>query len=360
MATESQKRLARQIHARFGDEIAEDCARSYVPQSLVAGFIGSEAGKDRQGDIVPDATRFEPHVFAHLKSLRDTGNTRNGKASYNSITQAHIKDASDAALKALATSYQLTQIMGWWMLVGKLRGWWPTERLDGTIAQLRDAEYHLEYAVILLEQSAGKYIKRGDFASVCKIWNTGSPTGKTYHENYVPNILAVKAAYEELTRKKPAPQPVLDGELDLNEADNLISTAPAVILNDELQQHRAGEIEATPEAPTQPAAQQVDIQAQAGALVEVQTPVQPVLPSPLDDPPVQVTTGGNKSLITTLATGIAGVPAMVWGFLQSNADIIKWVLIIGGFVGVAYIVRQIILDRERLRINSDQMKHNVK
>jgi hypothetical protein len=218
------KKLAEQIYERFGDEISEDAERSFVPPSLVAGFIGSEAGKDRSGQIVPGATRFEPHVFRHLQSLRDNGRTTNGKNNYNGILQKHLADASDAALRALATSYNLTQIMGWWMLVGRIRDYWKVNpRLDGTIKQLRDDEYHLEYAVILLEQSAGRYIKKGDFASVCRIWNTGSPTGKTYHAAYVDNILAVKSAYEEIAGDD-LPAATFNEEFDGSDADSLIET----------------------------------------------------------------------------------------------------------------------------------------
>jgi hypothetical protein len=112
----------------------------------------------------------------------------------------HIADASDAALRALSTSYHLTQIMGWWVLAGKLKGFWPTDRLDASIAQLRDPEYHLEYAMILFERSAGSYIKQGRFREVCHIWNTGSATRPTYHPHYADNILMVKAAYEDLNK----------------------------------------------------------------------------------------------------------------------------------------------------------------
>src|SRR4051812_24414209 len=97
---------ARQGHDRFGQRIADACAGSAVPADFLAGFIGVEAGVDRRGQIREDATRFEPGVFRHLELVRD-----GLVSSWSKITTADIANCTDGALKALATSYGLTQIM---------------------------------------------------------------------------------------------------------------------------------------------------------------------------------------------------------------------------------------------------------
>lgn len=181
------KKIAEQIHSRFGGRIAAATEGTPVPPEFVAGLIGVEAGKDRQGRISETATRFEPHVFAKLQAVRD------GKLKqYSRITKRNIIDASDEALKALAHSYGLTQIMGWW-----------TIHLGGTIADLRDPQKHLSYTVKLLMLNSKGDFEREEFAGEFKQWNTGSETGKTYHADYVANATAVMEAYSDLDPVEP-------------------------------------------------------------------------------------------------------------------------------------------------------------
>lgn len=181
--TAQARAKARQIHDRFGPEIEDACAGSSVPEDFLGGFCGVEAGVDHAGHISETATRFEPGVFHHLQLVRD------GLAkSWSHITTADLAGSTDDALRNLATSYGLTQIMGWHMI----------HDLAGTIADLRDPEKHLHYAVELLNLTAGRYLRAKDFESVLRIWNSGTPTGRTYDPDYVHNALAVKAEYSKL------------------------------------------------------------------------------------------------------------------------------------------------------------------
>ena len=52
--------------------------------------------------------RFEPHVFNRLKQVRDGKRT-----NYENVTAAHLADASDDALRNLATSWGPFQLMGY-------------------------------------------------------------------------------------------------------------------------------------------------------------------------------------------------------------------------------------------------------
>lgn len=175
------QKLAAQIRQRFGQKIARAVEGTPVPQKFVAGLISVEAGK-KNGQIVENATRFEPHVFAKLKQVRD------GKLlQYNKIRRAQIADASDEALEALARSYGLTQTMGWWSL-----------HLKCTVADLRDPEKHLKYAVKLMLLNSQGDFERGEFEGEMRQWNSGSEKGKTHDPDYVANVSAVMDAYEEL------------------------------------------------------------------------------------------------------------------------------------------------------------------
>lgn len=111
------RKLAHQIRDRFGAKIAKATEGTPVPPKFVAGLIAVEAGKDRNGQIKESATRFEPHVYEKLKQVRD------GKLlQYNKIRRVKLADATDGALKALATSYSLTQIMGYWIYSLRKKG----------------------------------------------------------------------------------------------------------------------------------------------------------------------------------------------------------------------------------------------
>ena len=163
--TESQARkLARQIFDRFDKRIVEATNGSVIPPSFIAGLIANEAGKDKAGKIVETATRFEPHVFSVLKAVR-----AGTKASYSGVRKAQIADASDAALRALATSYGATQIMGWHVI----------NNLQCTIADLRNPDKHFFYTVKLLQLNGfPANATEAKMDAEMRQWNTGRETGK--------------------------------------------------------------------------------------------------------------------------------------------------------------------------------------
>jgi hypothetical protein len=184
MTNAQAKKLAKQIFDGFDKRIYEATVGSNVPPRFIAGLMGNEAGKDRHGNIVESATRFEPGVYARLKDVRD-GQRR----SYQFITKQDIADANDEALHALCTSYGATQIMGYHVI----------KNLHCTIADLRNPYKHFFYTVKLLDLNG--YPKNATEARMDKEmrqWNTGSEGGRTYHDNYVPDAKLVRAAYAEL------------------------------------------------------------------------------------------------------------------------------------------------------------------
>lgn len=181
---------AGRIQKQFGALIESACANSkLVPPALLAALISVECQRTRTG-FDPSRTRFEPHVFAALKAVRD-----GLKRSYNNITRKDLQGATDAAIRALSLSYQATQIMGW--SVVKMLG-------EGvTIDDLRDEQKHLGLAVKRLEVVAGKYLAKQDYASVLRIWNTGKPNGKTHSPTYVARAMSVFDVYVRLAPVAP-------------------------------------------------------------------------------------------------------------------------------------------------------------
>lgn len=181
-------RLALQIFKEFDKQIVEATTGTRIPPAFIAGLIANEAGKDPQGRIVRGAKRFEPGVFRKLIAVRE-GALR----SYSGIVRADIRYAPDAAIKALATSWEATQIMGYHVI----------KALHCTIADLRNPDKHFFYTVKLLTLNGfPRGADNGDMAKEMRQWNTGSEWGKTYHVNYVANAEAVRSAYMELEKTR--------------------------------------------------------------------------------------------------------------------------------------------------------------
>lgn len=197
--------IAKKIKKQFQNRL-QAIAEPY--QTFLAGLIGVEAGKTKEG-FNESATRFEPHVYAALKKVKD-----GTRASYSGIERKDLKDASDDALKNLSKSWGATQIMGYHVIKNLPPG--------TTVEKLRDPQEHLKLARLLLGKVAGTYIEKGDFESAYRIWNTGSPTGKTHDPDYVSNAMAVGAAYKRLQSNQ-------DSELSIQSAPDKLENNSEVV-----------------------------------------------------------------------------------------------------------------------------------
>lgn len=165
MPTDRQK-LAETIHRKRGALITIACEGTPVPPELLAGLISVENAALHEWPD-PRSTRFERHVYNALVQVR------NGvRLAYNGIRAIDLRNADEAAIRNLATSWGDTQILGL-HVIRNLRN------KDGSpvkIEQLRDPKLHLGYAAQLLEKVAGTYLRTGDYESVLRIWNTGTPS----------------------------------------------------------------------------------------------------------------------------------------------------------------------------------------
>lgn len=190
------KGTAVKIQARLGGQIRQACFRTLVPESFLAGLVSVE-----NAQLDPHAVRFEKHIFENLKKLRNP--LVFWRRSWNGITPADLKGASDEALINLATSFGYTQIMGWWAIP-----------LKCSVGEIRDPQKHLAIAVRLLQLTAAVDLKRHAYGNVLRIWNTGRADGRTHDPRYVDNALAVKLAYSEVlsahVRTSVSPRPTND------------------------------------------------------------------------------------------------------------------------------------------------------
>jgi hypothetical protein len=192
--------LLLRVRARCHVYLAEACRYSSVPLAFLAALVANESGGD------PNAQRFEPAVYRHLKSLASgerptySGHDRAALESeiaemlhpksatfhapfLTALGEAHASDLAarqDDALRELATSWGYTQIMGY-HLIGR----------PGTVRDLLVPRFHFRFALELLADFAQRYqldVTR-EFAEMFRCWNTGQPYGATADPRYVENGL---------------------------------------------------------------------------------------------------------------------------------------------------------------------------
>jgi hypothetical protein len=364
--TEAQaKRLAKQIFDLFDKQIYEATLGTFVPPSFVAGLVGNEAGKDRHGNIVRSATRFEPHVFAALKAVRD-----GHRAAYNRITRADIADASNDALRALAHSYEATQIMGWHVI----------KNLHCTIADLRNPEKHFFYTVKLLLSNEDNDIStktEAGYERAMREWNTGKENGKTYHADYSENAAAVRRAYRELEKNRVTRSVVDRVNVSIEEIEEASIPETAELRQDpqEIQSETSqlGEpsvkqaVAPQAEAPTQQVAENI-------LNVGTESPVPPnFVPEEktADAPPPTGFFAKLKFHVASLGIG-TGTLAALKGFTgvqlgAETVDLLKIVVptILGlGFLGfLAWYISEKVVGFKTLKlqseINTDPNRHNL-
>ena len=134
-------------------------------------------------DVPP---RFEKHVFNKLKDVRAKKVSDLENISYNEIS-----NASDDALRNLASSWGPFQLMGYKCI-----------HLGITIKDLR-GDNSLYYGVKWINDTYGDYIRKGRYKDAFHIHNTGRPVPKdgkyrTYDKNYVPRGLEYMKEFDKM------------------------------------------------------------------------------------------------------------------------------------------------------------------
>lgn len=195
--------LMQSIREKWGSTIATACATSSVPEAFIAALIANESGGNQ------NAKRYERNVLAALWELLQ-GRT----ASFGSIGRNDVLDfisaptaiASDAAaiqfqarltnsllqLDGLATSWGLTQVMGYEAIPFATRTFW------------RDPEGSLRISTRMLAQFSERYQfdLAKDFSEMFDCWNSGRPHALTADPQYIPNGLLRMEIYTGLMPPK--------------------------------------------------------------------------------------------------------------------------------------------------------------
>lgn len=210
----SDAELMQQIFDKYhGGILAPAVTGKPLPESFLAALVANESGGN------PNALRFEPAVFLALgevligqKSNYFPAGCQHPLGSADLISYAWPAEsvppgttapviaggfiAGLKRLQQLATSYGLTQIMGWHAVemskpFGVLTG--------GPVGQIG-------FTVELLTYFANRYTLNmaADFEAMLRCWNTGKPAGATFDLAYVPNGLHRMGLYEAILPKPPA------------------------------------------------------------------------------------------------------------------------------------------------------------
>ena len=182
-----ESRLMLRIKTRWSSAIQEACRYSSIPEEFLAALIANESGGN------PEAQRFERGVFRKLCAVR-AGELR----EYGGITRDFLASTEDATLRDWATSWGLTQVLGYHIA-----------RRPGGVEILKVPASHLKFALGLL----GEFIERfqlnpkAEFEEMFRCWNSGAPyddpktpriEGKTFDPKYAENGLARMEIYRGL------------------------------------------------------------------------------------------------------------------------------------------------------------------
>ena len=159
----------------YGEELERLATEFELPAEYLKALVILESSGRKK---VP--SRYEKHVYNRLLNLK------NGKRKrYENLRPHHLKDASNAALKNLASSWGPFQLMGYKCLA-----------LGVNISDIRgdDALY---WGVFWINKEYGDYLRQNKFEEAFRIHNTGSPSGKTYNSNYVSEGLTHIAYFKK-------------------------------------------------------------------------------------------------------------------------------------------------------------------
>lgn len=212
LARRAEYRLVQRVFERWHHPITGALVYSSIP----AAFLGALTANESRGD--PKAARFEPAVYRHLKAVASGQSSGYAGATihrgdleaeveemlhpksgafhaqvlvpgFASEYGAEIAALRDEALRELATSWGLTQVMGYHM-VGR----------QGCCRNLIEPEFNLKITVELLSTFVERFnldVTR-EFAELFRCWNTGQPYGKTFDPQYVPKGLSRMEMYREM------------------------------------------------------------------------------------------------------------------------------------------------------------------
>jgi hypothetical protein len=168
------------IYHRLHSEIEAAVSGTEIPAAYLAAVISLESYPPGNRD----SRRFEPKVYQRLLEMKNQGRP------FGRLPEDKIRRLSDTELRALSTSYGLTQIMGYHCL-----------DLGCSIQDLA-GEYHLLWSIAYMRRHYLPQIVKKDWEACFRIHNTGRAEGTTHRDDYVHKGILRMQYYAEWEKKK--------------------------------------------------------------------------------------------------------------------------------------------------------------
>ncbi|MGH9358205.1 MAG: hypothetical protein ACRD22_06620 [Terriglobia bacterium] len=198
------------IYERFHRYMATAIATTDLPAAFLAALTANESGGS------PDTSCFEPEIYERLKFVVTGQAAAFGSISLEDLVSAFdqnfqgrdqkfqtwltvsrpgpeaariITKSEEEDLRAFATSWGLTQIMGYHVIGSRI-----------ALRDLVDPGSNYRHAVNLLTGFARHFgLSFGrDWEALFRCWNTGRPQGKTFDPEYVSKGLRRMNLYRQL------------------------------------------------------------------------------------------------------------------------------------------------------------------
>ena len=163
----------------YGAEVQKWSEHYDLPVPYLMALIQLESGGRK-----PTGKRFEVHVFDRLQDVQ------NGSLEhYENITQEHLTEANDDALRNLATSWGPFQLMGYKCIL-----------LERQIRDIRGQDA-VQAGIEWIDITYGNVLRKGKYQDAFHLHNTGKPFPKsgpplTFHPDYVEKGLRLMDAHE--------------------------------------------------------------------------------------------------------------------------------------------------------------------
>jgi hypothetical protein len=156
------------VKTNYGADVQQYATEFNVSAAYLQALIILESSGKR-----PAGKRFEKHVYQKLKQVRSGHLPR-----FENITKADLHDATDEALKNLATSWGPFQIMGYKCIHMRIN-----------LSDLR-SDKSVYYGIKWIDANYGNYLRKGKYRDAFHIHNTGHPyptvgPPRTYDPQYV-------------------------------------------------------------------------------------------------------------------------------------------------------------------------------
>jgi hypothetical protein len=157
----------------YSNEVFKSSIEFNIPYKYLMALIQLECS-----GLKPAGERFEPHVYRQLKKVQ-VGSLKN----YENVTMSHLYDASDEAIRNLATSWGPFQLMGYKCIL-----------LDVKIRDIRGPN-GVYYGTQWINLTYGNRLRKSEYKNCFHLHNTGKlyprtglPT--THDPQYVKRGLA--------------------------------------------------------------------------------------------------------------------------------------------------------------------------